>query len=101
MPAEPYVISCGDGESRFETGTALGCVERMNGRVEPALRADETVAAEGYLGATKNNQTVVGEEVFPQLDVESVIAAEARFYEETFPGTTQDAFEKGTAFFEL
>ena len=90
MSAEPYVVAHSNGFGVFQAVGTLFGINGMDGGIEAALRTDEAVASEPDRSAVEDDEIIVGEKVFADFNVESVIAAEARFYEKVFSGVPQN-----------
>ena len=98
MAAKPYIVAYGYGQGVLHQRVALSGINGMRGRVEAALRAYETVSAEGDASAVEDDEIVIGEEVFAQLDVGAEIAPEVMAYPETFTRSPEELAQKGKAF---
>ena len=90
MAAKPYIVAYGYGQGVLHQRVALSGINGMRGRVEAALRAYETVSAKGDASAVEDDEIVIGEEVFAQLDVGAEITPEVMAYPETFARSPEE-----------
>ena len=71
---EPDIIADGDRIGVFQSLIAAVTVDGMSCSVESAVWRDKNIISEGDFGAIQNDEIVVGEKVFTDLNLGTVIA---------------------------
>lgn len=89
IPAEPDIVSDGDGFRPFYVLIAPRGVKRMYGGIETAIRTDVDMVSESDLGFIEDYQIVIGEKEFSHFYIAPVIAMERSVDVQRLAGASQ------------
>ena len=77
--ADPDIVADGDRLAEFFAGIADRRIERMAGRVDMNTGGNHAIVADPDFADVQKYTIEIGIEIFADMDVETVIAADGRF----------------------